>query len=228
MMKTPKIAYLETIVGKADVEKKYKKQSGGRGQYGHVFIRMEPLPRGTGVQFEETLFGSSIPRNFVPSVEKGIMDAKNVGILAGYPVVDFKVDLYDGSYHQVDSSDMAFKIAASMAFKKAMREARPTILEPIMKVNVVIPEENLGEINGYLSGHRGKIQGMETKGKSHVVKASVPMAEILDFEPTLTSITGGRGSYTTEFSHYEEIPSQLQKKIIEESVKAGRVKEEEE
>ena len=227
-MKTPKVAYLETISGKADVEKKYKKQSGGRGQYGHVLIRMEPLPRGSGAQFEETLFGSSIPRNFVPSVEKGIMEAKNHGILAGYPVVDFKVDLYDGSYHQVDSSDMAFKIAASMAFKMAMKEARPTIIEPIMKVEVVIPQEYMGEINGNLSGRRGRIQGMETKGKSHVVKALVPMSEILDFEPTLTSITGGRGSYTTEFSHYEEVPSQLQKKIIEEAIKAGRVKEEEE
>ena len=227
-MKPPKIAYRETILNKADVEGKYKKQSGGRGQYGHVFIRMEPLPRGSDFQFENSLFGTSIPRNYVPSVEKGITEAKNIGVLAGYPVVDFKVDLYDGSYHEVDSSDMAFKIAASMAFKKAMKAAKPTLLEPVMKVEVVIPEEYMGEINGNLSGRRGKIQGMETKGKNHIVKALVPMVEMLDFEPVLTSITGGRGSYFMEFSHYEEVPGHLQKKIIEEAVREGRVKEEEE
>jgi len=228
VMKPPKIAYLETITTKSDVEGKYKKQSGGRGQYGHVFIKMEPLARGTGFEFEETLFGASIPRNYVPSVEKGIMEAKNTGVLSGNPVVDFKVNLYDGSYHEVDSSDMAFKIAASMAFKKGMKQAKPTLLEPIMKVEVVIPQEFMGEINGNLSGRRGRIQGMETKGKNHVVKASVPMVEMLDFDPTLTSITGGRGSYFMEFSHYEEVPAHLQKKIIDGAVKEGKVKEEEE
>ena len=170
----------------------------------------------------------SIPRNFVPAIEKGIVEAKNTGVLAGYPVVDFKVELYDGSHHEVDSSDMAFKMASSMAFKMAMKAAKPTILEPVMKVEVVIPEEYMGEINGNLSGRRGRIQGMETKGKSHVVKAAVPMSEMLDFEPTLTSITGGRGSFFMEFSHYEEVPGHLQKKIIDEAVKEGRVKEEEE
>ena len=228
MMKPPKIAYRETVQSKSDVEKKYKKQSGGRGQYGHVLIRMEPLPRGGDFEFVNALTGMSIPRNFVPAIEKGIVEAKNAGILAGYPVVDFKVELYDGSHHEVDSSDMAFKIAASLAFKMAMTAAKPTILEPVVKVEVVIPEEFMGEINGNLSGRRGRIQGMETKGKNHVVKASVPMAEMLDFEPALTSITGGRGSYIMEFSHYEEVPGHLQKKIIDEAIKEGRVKEEEE
>ncbi|MCK4836108.1 MAG: elongation factor G [Candidatus Aminicenantes bacterium] len=227
-MKPPKIPYLETISRKSDVECKYKKQSGGRGQYGHVLIKMEPLPRGADFEFENTIFGGSIPKNYVPAVEKGILETRQSGILAGYPVVDFKVNLYDGSFHDVDSSDMAFKIAASMAFKKAMKESKPTILEPIMKVEVIIPEEYMGEINGNLSGRRGKIQGMEAKGKNHVVKALAPMSEMLDFEPTLTSITGGRGSYFMEFDHYEEVPAHLQKKIIDEAVKEGRVKEEEE
>ena len=228
MMKAPKIAFRETILGKSDVEKKYKKQSGGRGQYGHVLIRMEPLPRGGDFEFVNALTGMSIPRNFVPAIEKGIIESKNHGVLAGYPVVDFKIELYDGSHHEVDSSDMAFKMASSMAFKMAMKAAKPTILEPVVKVEVVIPEEFMGEINGNLSGRRGRIQGMEIKGKNHVVKAAVPMAEMLDFEPTLTSITGGRGSYMMEFSHYEEVPGHLQKKIIDEAVKEGRVKEEEE
>jgi elongation factor G len=228
MMRPPRIAYRETVLGKSDVEKKYKKQSGGRGQYGHVLIRMEPLPRGKDFEFVNSLVGMSIPRNFVPAIEKGIVEAKNFGVLAGYPVVDFKVELYDGSHHEVDSSDMAFKMASSMAFKMAMKAAKPTILEPVMKVEVIIPEEFMGEINGNLSGRRGRIQGMETKGKSHVVKAAVPMSEMLDFEPTLTSITGGRGSFFMEFSHYEEVPGHLQKKIIAEAVKEGRVKEEEE
>ncbi len=227
MMKAPKIAFRETVLGKSDVEKKYKKQSGGRGQYGHVLIRMEPL-RGGDFEFVNALTGMSIPRNFVPAIEKGIIEAKNTGVLAGYPVVGFKVELYDGSHHEVDSSDMAFKMAASMAFKLAMKAAKPTILEPVMKVEVVIPEEFMGEINGNLSGRRGKIQGMEIKGKNHVVKAMVPMSEMLDFEPTLTSITGGRGSFFMEFSHYEDVPGHLQKKIIDEAVKEGRVKEEEE
>jgi elongation factor G len=228
MMKPPKIAYRETVLGKSDVEKKYKKQSGGRGQYGHVLIRMEPMARGKDFEFVNSLAGMSIPRNFVPAIEKGIVEAKNFGVLAGYPVVDFKVELYDGSHHEVDSSDMAFKMASSMAFKLAMKAAKPTILEPVMKIEVVTPEEFMGEINGNLSGRRGRIQGMETKGKSHVVKAAVPMSEMLDFEPTLTSITGGRGSFSMEFSHYEEVPGHQQKKIIAEAVKEGRVKEEEE
>jgi len=228
VMNPPKIPYLETITGKSDVEIKYKKQSGGRGQYGHVLIKMEHLPRGEDFQFEDTIFGGSIPKNYIPAVEKGIQEARQSGILAGYQVVDFKANLYDGSFHDVDSSDMAFKIAASKAFKKGMKEAKPTILEPIMKVEVIIPQEYMGDINGNLSGRRGKIQGMESKGKNHVVKALVPMSEMLDFEPNLTSITGGRGSYYMEFDHYEEVPAHLQKKIIADAVQDGRVKEEEE
>jgi elongation factor G len=227
-MKPPKIPYKETINGNADVEVKYKKQTGGRGQYAHILIKMDPLPRGSDFEFEETIFGGSIPKNYVPAVEKGIREAKETGVVAGYPVVDFKVNLYDGSYHDVDSSDMAFKICASKAFKKAMKECKPTLLEPIMQVEVVTPEEFMGDINGNLSGRRGKIQGMETKGKNNIIKAQVPLAEMLDFSPTLTSITGGRGSYFMEFVHYEEVPHQLQKKVIENAVKEGRIKEEEE
>ncbi len=227
-MKPPKVPYLETIKGKADVNIKYKKQSGGRGQYGHVVVKIEPLPRGKNFEFVDSIFGGSIPKNYIPAVEKGIREAKDHGVLAGYPAVDFKVDLYDGSFHNVDSSDMAFKIAASMAYKKGMKEAKPTILEPVMDVEVVTPEEFMGDINGNLSGRRGKIQGMESKGKNNVIKAQVPMVEMLDFEPNLTSITGGRGSYFMELSHYEEVPGQLQKKIIDDAVKEGRVREEEE
>ncbi len=228
IMKPPKVPYQETIKGKADVNVKYKKQSGGRGQYGHVVIKIEPLPRGKDFEFVNSIFGGAIPKNYIPAVEKGIREAKERGVLAGYPAKDFKVDLYDGSFHDVDSSDMAFKIAASMAYKKGMKEAKPTILEPVMDVEVVTPEEFMGDINGNLSGRRGRIQGMETKGKNNVIKAQVPMVEMLDFEPNLTSITGGRGSYFMELSHYEEVPAQLQKKIIADAVKEGRIREEEE
>ncbi|MCP4150982.1 MAG: elongation factor G [bacterium] len=227
-MKPPKVPYKETIRGKADVEVKYKKQSGGRGQYAHILIKMEPLPRGGDFEFQDSIFGGSIPKNYIPAVEKGFREQKDSGILAAYPVVDFKVNLYDGSYHDVDSSDMAFKIAASKAFKKGMLEAKPVILEPIMKVEVVIPEEYMGDINGNLSGRRGKIQGMDAKGKNQVVNALVPMVEMLDFSPNLTSITGGRGDYFMEFSHYEEVPNQQQKKIIEQAVRDGRIRDEEE
>jgi elongation factor G len=227
-LKPPKISYKETIKGRADVQGKHKKQTGGRGQYGDVWIKMEPLPRGRDFEFEDKIFGGSIPRNYIPSVFKGLEDAKKKGVLAGYPVVDFKVILYDGSYHEVDSSDIAFKIAASKAFKLAMREARPTLLEPIMNVEVYTPEAYMGDIMGNLNGRRGKLQGMEQKGNMRIIKATVPMAEMLDFEPTLTSITGGRGSFLMEFSHLEEVPSHLQQKIIAEAVKEGRVRPEEE
>ncbi len=227
-MKPPKVPYKETIRGKADVEVKYKKQSGGRGQYAHILVKIEPVPRDEGFVFQESIFGGSIPKNYIPAVEKGFREAKETGILAGYEVVDFKANLYDGSYHDVDSSDMAFKIAASKAFKQGMKEAKPTILEPIMAVEVYIPEEFMGDINGNLSGRRGKIQGMEAKGKNHVVKALVPMVEMLDFNSTLTSITGGRGDYIMEFATYEEVPGQLQKKIIDDAVRDGRIRDEEE
>jgi elongation factor G len=227
-LKPPKVSYKETIRGRADVQGRHKKQTGGRGQFGDVWIKMEPLPRGQDFEFEDKIFGGAIPRNFIPSVEKGILDARKKGVLAGYPVVDFKVTLYDGSYHEVDSSDIAFKIAASKAFKKAMKEAKPTILEPIMNVEIYTPEAYMGDIMGNINGRRGKVQGMEQKGTMRVLKAQVPLSEMLDFEPSLTSITGGRGSFLMEFSHYEETPSQIQQKIIAEAVKEGRVKPEEE
>jgi elongation factor G len=226
-LKPPKISYKETIKGKADVQGRHKKQTGGRGQFGDVWIKMEPLPRGQDFVFEDKIFGGAIPRNFIPSVEKGLLEARKKGVLAGYPTIDFKVTLYDGSYHEVDSSDIAFKIAASKAFKLAMKEARPTILEPVMNVEVYAPEAYMGDIMGNLNGRRGKLQGMEQKGNMRIIKATVPMAEMLDFEPTLTSITGGRGSFLMEFSHYEEVPAHLQQKIIAEAVKEGRVKPEE-
>lgn len=227
-LKPPKIPYKETIRGKSDVQGKYKKQTGGRGQYGDVKIKMEPLPRGKDFEFEDKIFGGAIPRNYIPSIEKGIVEARKKGVLAGYPVIDFKVILYDGSYHEVDSSDIAFKIAASMAFKKGMKEARPTLLEPIMNVEVYTPEAYMGDIMGNLNGRRGRVQGMEQKGNMRIIKAQVPMAEMLDFEPTLTSITGGRGSFLMEFSHYEEVPVHLQQKIVAEAIREGRIRPEEE
>jgi len=227
-LKPPKVSYKETIKGRADVQGRHKKQTGGRGQFGDIWIKMEPLPRGKDFEFEDKIFGGAIPRNFIPSVQKGMEEARKKGVLAGYPVVDFKVILYDGSYHDVDSSDIAFKIAAQKAFKLAMQEAKPTILEPVMNVEVYTPEAYMGDIMGNLNGRRGKVQGMEQKGPMRILKAVVPMSEMLDFEPTLTSITGGRGSFTMEYSHYDEVPSHLQQKIIAEAVKEGRVKPEEE
>ncbi|MCX7974367.1 MAG: elongation factor G, partial [Candidatus Aminicenantes bacterium] len=227
ILKPPKIPYRETIKGKSDVQGKYKKQTGGRGQYGDVKIKMEPLPRGADFEFEDKIFGGAIPKNYIPAIEKGIQEARKKGVLAGYPTVDFKVILYDGSYHEVDSSDLAFKIAASMAFKKGAKEAKPTLLEPIMNVEVYTPEAYLGDIMGNLNGRRGRLQGVEQKGNLRIIKAQVPMAEMLDFEPALTSITGGRGSFVMEFSHYEEVPAALQQKIIAEAIKEGRVKPEE-
>jgi elongation factor G len=227
-LKPPKVSYKETIKGRADVQGRHKKQTGGRGQFGDIWIKMEPLPRGREFEFEDKIFGGAIPRNFIPSVQKGMEEAKKKGVLAGYPVVDFKVILYDGSYHDVDSSDIAFKIAAQKAFKLAMQSAKPTILEPVMSVEVYTPEAYMGDIMGNLNGRRGKVQGMEQKGHMRILKAVVPMSEMLDFEPSLTSITGGRGSFLMEFSHYEEVPSHLQQKIIAEAVKDGRVRAEEE
>ena len=227
-LKPPKISYKETVRGRSDVQGRHKKQTGGRGQFGDVWVKMEPLPRGGDFEFEDKIFGGAIPRNFIPSVEKGILEARKKGVLAGYPVVDFKVTLYDGSYHEVDSSDIAFKIAASKAFKKAMQEAKPTILEPVMNVEVYTPEAFMGDIMGNLNGRRGRVQGMEQKGNMRILKAQVPMSEMLDFEPNLTSITGGRGSFLMEFSHYEEAPSHIQQKVIAEAVKEGRVRPEEE
>jgi len=227
-LKPPKISYRETIKGRSDVQGKYKKQTGGRGQYGDVRIKFEPIPRGKEFEFENSVFGGSIPKNYIPSVEKGIEESRLKGVLAGYRTVNFKANLYDGSYHDVDSSDIAFKVAASMAFKEGIKAAKPTILEPIMSIEIYTPESYMGDIMGNLNGRRGKVQGMEQKGSLRIIKAQAPLAEMIDFEPTLTSITGGRGSFLMEFSSYEEVPRQFQKKIIDDSVKEGRVRASEE
>ncbi len=210
----PRIPYKETVKGRSEVQGKYKKQTGGRGQYGDVWLRIAPLARGGGFEFEDDIFGGSVPRNYIPSVEKGVRDCMKRGILAGYPVMDLKVTLYDGSYHDVDSSDMAFQIAASMGLQKGFMEARPCLLEPIMNVEVVAPAENAGDVIGDLNGRRGRILGMEPAGEVVAVRAQVPMAEMLTYESSLSSMTGGRGGYSMEFSHYDELPGQLAEKVV--------------
>jgi len=227
LLHPPKVPYRETIKGKADVQGKHKKQSGGHGQYGDCKIRMEPLPRGGDFEFVNEIFGGSIPRNFIPAVEKGIQEARQKGVLAGFPTVDFRVVLYDGSYHDVDSSEMAFKIAGSLAFKKGIKEARPILLEPVMNVEVQGPEEFAGDLMGDLNSRRGRVQGMEVRGHTTIIKAQVPLAEMLSYASDLTSKTGARGSYTMEFSHYDEVPAHLSEKVIA-NAKAGAAGEEEE
>jgi len=214
-LRLPKVPYKETIKSKARVQGKYKKQSGGRGQYGDCWIEMEPLQRGEGFQFFDKIVGGVIPRQYIPAVEKGIADASLEGALAGYPVVDFKVDLVDGSFHAVDSSEMAFKIAGSMAFKKAVMEAKPTLLEPVVSLEITVPDDCMGDVIGDLNSRRGRVLGMDTKGKKQIIKANVPLAEVLKYAPDLRSMTAGRGMYTMKFSHYEEVPGPLQEKVIE-------------
>jgi elongation factor G len=223
-LKSPKVPYRETIKGTVKVQGKYKRQSGGRGQYGDTWLEMEPLPKGSGFEFVDKIVGGAIPRQYIPSVEKGIAEAKNTGILAGFPVVDFRVSLYDGSFHDVDSSDMAFKIAGSMGFKKGMEQANPTLLEPVMKMTVTVPEENMGDIIGDLNGRRGRVLGVEAEGRNQVITAHVPMIEVLLYAPDLISKTGGRGTYEMEFDHYEEVPPHQAEKIIAEA-KAAQEKE---
>jgi elongation factor G len=221
-LNTPKVPYRETIKGKARVQGKHKKQTGGHGQFGDCWIQIEPLPRGNGFEFVDAIVGGAIPKTYIPAVEKGIVESAVKGVLAGFPTVDFKVTLDDGSYHQVDSSEMAFKIAGSLAFKKAVEGANPTLLEPIMKVTVTTPEDYMGDIMGDLNGRRGKVLGMDNAGKNQVINAQVPMAEFLSYASDLRSMTGGRGIFTMEFSHYDEVPAQIAEKIIEE---ANRAKE---
>ena len=210
----PRVPYRETIRKPAKAQGKYKKQTGGRGQYGDVWLELQPLERGSGVQFEDRIVGGVVPKQYVPAVEKGLREAAQKGVLAGYPAIDFKATLYDGSYHEVDSSEMAFKIAASMAFKKCFVEASPVLLEPIMNVEVVVPEEYLGDVMGDLNSRRGRIMGIESRGRFQVVKAQVPLAEMFRYAIVLRSMTSGRGSFSMEFSHYEEVPQDLAKKII--------------
>jgi len=220
-LKPPKVPYRETIRGKADAEGKHKKQTGGHGQFGVCRVKMEPLGRGAGFEFVDDIFGGSIPKNFIPSVERGIRDAASRGYLAGYPVVDFRAILYDGKYHDVDSSDIAFKIAGALAFKEAMRQAKPALLEPIMNVEVYAPDQYSGDIMGDLSARRGRISGSEARGSNVVVKAQVPLAEMLTYATDLTSMTQGRASYTMEFSRYDFVPNELAEKIIAQA-KAAR------
>jgi elongation factor G len=213
----PRIPYKETVKGRAEGQGKYKKQTGGRGQYGDTWIRVEPLTRGGGFEFVDDIFGGAVPRNFIPSVEKGVRDCMKKGILAGYPIVDMKVTLYDGSYHDVDSSDMAFQIAASMGLQKVFVEAHPILLEPVMNVEVTTPGDHAGDVIGDLNARRGRIVGMEPAGETALVRAAVPMSEMLTYEPSLRSMTGGRGGYSMEFSHYEEVPSFIADKVVKEA-----------
>jgi elongation factor G len=213
-LKPPKVPYRETIRGKADAEGKHKKQTGGHGQFGLCRIKMEPLPRGSGFEFVDDIFGGAIPHNWIPSVEKGIRDAAERGYLAGFPVVDFRASLYDGKYHDVDSSDIAFKIAGALAFKEGMKQAKPALLEPIMKVEVYAPDQYSGDIMGNISSRRGRISGSEARGQNVIVRAQVPFAEMLSYANDLVSMTQGRASYTMEFSHYDFVPGEIAEKII--------------
>ena len=211
----PQVAYKETIKGKADVETKYARQSGGKGQYGHVKIRVEPNESGKGYEFINEIVGGAIPKEYIPAVDQGIQGAMTAGVLAGFPVVDVKVTLYDGSYHEVDSSELAFKIAGSMAFKEACRKAQPVILEPIMKVSVIVPEEYTGDVIGDLSSRRGSILGMEPRNGSTQIDAYVPLSQMFGYATDLRSRTQGRGQYSMEPSHYTELPKQIQQEIVE-------------
>ncbi len=213
----PKISVKETILGRAEAQGKYKKQTGGRGQYGDASLRIEPLPRGGGFEFVNAIVGGVIPTKYIPAVEKGIKEAMNEGILAGYPVVDLKITLYDGSYHSVDSSDLAFKIAGSLALKKAFMDAKPILLEPIYNIEVTVPEEFLGDVMGDLSSRRGKIQGVTPSGQFKKIKGQIPLAELYKYSTSLRSLTQGRGMHTMDFSHYEEVPKEVGGKIIAEA-----------
>ena len=226
-LKAPKIPYRETIRGTADVQGRHKKQTGGHGQFGDCWIKMEPLPRGAKFQFANEIFGGAIPKNFIPAVEKGIVEAAENGFLAGYPMVDFKVTVYDGSYHDVDSSELAFKLAARKAFKAAMQQAKPALLEPVMNVEIQAPVEYAGDLMGDLNGRRGRISGMETNGNTQFIRAQVPMAEMLNYQNDLTAMTQGRASFTMEFDHYDYVP-QLQADKIISAARAAKTGEEEE
>ena len=222
----PKIPYRETVRGKADVQGRHKKQTGGHGQFGDCWIRIEPLARGGKFEFANEVFGGAIPRNFIPAIEKGIIETAERGYLAGFPVVDFKVVVYDGSYHDVDSSEMAFKLAARKAFRAAMEQAKPALLEPVMNVEVQAPVEYAGDLMGDMNGRRGRISGMDTKGGTQIIKASVPMSEMLNYQNDLISMTQGRATFHMEFDHYDYVP-QLQADKIVAAAKAARTGEEE-
>jgi elongation factor G len=213
-MTVPKIPYRETITGKAEAQGKYKKQSGGRGQYGDCWLRLEPLPRSGGFEFVDEVVGGTVPGKYIPAVEKGVREAMKEGVLAGYTVMDVRVAIYYGSYHAVDSSDNAFKVAGSLGFKAAVLKAKPVILEPIMNVEVYVPGDFMGDVMGDLSSRRGKIQGMEQEGTGQKIKAQVPLAELHRYSTSLRSMTQGRGVHHQEFSHYEEVPHEVAQKLI--------------
>ncbi len=213
-LKPPRIPYRETITASVEAHGRHKKQTGGHGQFGDCKVRFEPLPRGSDFEFVDDIFGGAIPRQFVPAVEKGLQDARLRGFLAGYPMVDFRATVFDGSFHAVDSNELSFKMAGVLAFKDGMARAHPTILEPVMNVEVYSPSDFAGDLMGDLNSRRGRIGGMDTRGTMTVIKAQVPMAEMLTYEQHLTSVTGGRGTYHMEYSHYEEVPQHLQAKII--------------
>jgi len=215
----PKVPYRETIKKTARAQGKHKKQSGGRGQYGDVWFELSPLERNSGIEFRDNIVGGVVPKNYIPAAEKGLREAAQRGFLAGYPATDFACSIYDGSYHEVDSSEMAFKIAASLAFKKAMADAMPVLMEPVMNVEVTVPEECLGDVMGDMNSRRGRIMGIDSAGKLQVVKAQCPLAEMFRYAIVLRSMTSGRGSFTMEFSHYEEVPADIAKKVIEAAAK---------
>ena len=220
LLKTPKVPYRETVRGKVQAQGRHKKQSGGRGQFGDCWIEMEGLPRGSGYVFEDAIVGGAIPRNYIPAIDKGIQETAARGFLAGCPVVDFKVRLYDGSYHTVDSSEMAFKVAGSLAFKKAMESLKAVLLEPIVLLSVSVPDEYMGDVIGDLSSRRGKVLGSDSQAGITAIKAHVPMSEVLRYAPELRSITGGQGVFTMEFDHYEEAPQPIVDKVVAEHQKA--------
>jgi len=222
---TPRVPYKETIRGKSTTEAKYVKQTGGKGQYGVVSINIEPLKRGQNFEFVNKIVGGAIPKNYIPSVEKGVIDAMKSGELAGYPVIDVKVTLFDGKFHPVDSSDMAFQIAGSMGFKQAVRDAKPILLEPVMKMEITIPEDSMGDVIGDVNSRRGKVSGVDSLAGTHLINALIPMSEVLSYAPELRSITSGRGSFTMDFSHYDEVPHQQAEKIIAESSKSQKSEE---
>jgi elongation factor G len=223
-LKTPKVPYRETITRRAEnVEGKLKKQTGGKGMYGVCYLTVEPLPRGAGIQFEDEIVGGAIPRNLIPAVEKGVLESAGAGPLAGFPVVDVRVRCIDGKFHPVDSNEMAFKLAGSFGFKAAIEQARPTLLEPVMRAEITVPDDSLGDVMGDISSRRGRVQGTESRGHSQIVKAEVPMAEMLEYANALTSLTGGKGAFHMEFAHYDEVPAHARDKIIAESkAAAGR------
>jgi elongation factor G len=214
-VKTPMVPYRETIRGSTKVQGRYKKQTGGRGQFGDTWIEISPLKKGGGFVFEDNIVGGSIPKTYIPAVEKGIQEAMAEGVIAHYPIVDVKIRLYDGSYHDVDSSEMAFKIAGSMGFKKGMPDCRPVLLEPVMIMDIVVPSEFVGDIMGDLNSKRGKIMGIDADVDNQNIRAQVPMAEVLNYSADINSMTSGRGVFSMEFDHYDDVPEHLKAKIIE-------------